>query len=76
MTILLSPADRGHARRSTGMRGSETTQAQDSLRQPEDDGFGDADSGHEGVGAAVVAGMDAAPVFELAEHVLDLCRWR
>jgi hypothetical protein len=24
------------------------------------------------VGAAVIAGMDAAPVLELAEHILDL----
>jgi hypothetical protein len=42
------------------------------LRQPKDDGCGDADGGHEGVGAAVIAGVDAAPVLELAEHVLDL----
>ncbi len=42
------------------------------MRQPEDDGCGDADSRHEGVGAAVIAGMDAAPVLELAEHILDL----
>ncbi len=38
---------------------------------PEDDGGGDGDGGHEGVGAAIVAGMDAAPVLELAEHLLD-----
>ena len=46
--------------------------AQDSLWQPEDDGCGDADGGHEGVGAAVIAGMDAAPVLEFAKHILDL----
>ena len=33
---------------------------------------GDADGGHEGVGASVVAGVDAPPVLEPAEHVLDL----
>ena len=38
---------------------------------PEDDGSGDADGGHEGVRAAIVAGVDAAPVLELAEHILD-----
>ena len=27
--------------------------------------------GHEGVGAAIVAGVDATPVLEPAEHVLD-----
>lgn len=42
------------------------------MRQPEDDGCGDADGRHEGVGAAVIAGMDAAPVLELAQHILDL----
>jgi len=42
------------------------------LGQPEDDGCGDADGGHEGVGASVVAGVDAAPVLEFSEHVLDL----
>ena len=42
------------------------------MRQPEDDGCGDADGGHERVGASVIAGMDAAPVLEFAEHVLDL----
>ncbi len=41
------------------------------MRQPEDDGRGDADGGHEGVGASIVAGVDAAPVFESAEHVFD-----
>ena len=39
--------------------------------EPEDDGCCDADCGHEGVGAAVIAGMDAPPVLEPAEHVLD-----
>jgi hypothetical protein len=42
------------------------------LIEPEDDGCGNADGGHEGVGAAVVAGVDTAPVLEPAEHVLDL----
>ena len=42
------------------------------MREPDDDSCGDADGGHEGVGAAVIAGMDAAPVLELAEHVFDL----
>ena len=42
------------------------------MRQPEDDGCGDADGGHERVGASVVTCMDAAPVLEFAEHVLDL----
>ena len=41
------------------------------MRQPEDDGCSDADGGHEGVDATVIAGMDAAPVLEFAEHVLD-----
>jgi hypothetical protein len=41
------------------------------LWQPEDDGGSDADGGHEGVCASVVAGVDTAPVFELSEHVLD-----
>ena len=40
--------------------------------EPEDDCCSDADGGHEGVCAAVLAGVDAAPVFDLAEHVLDL----
>ena len=40
--------------------------------EPEDDGCGDADGGHEGVGVAVVSRMDAASVFEFSEHVLDL----
>lgn len=40
--------------------------------EPEDDGGGDTDGGHEGVGATVVSGVDAPPVLELAEHVFDL----
>lgn len=39
--------------------------------EPEDDGCGDADRGHECLGATVVAGMDTAPVLELPEHVFD-----
>ena len=38
---------------------------------PEDDGCGDADCGHEGVGASVIAGVDAPPVFQSSEHDLD-----
>ena len=30
---------------------------------PENDGCGDADRGHKGMGTAVVAGVDAPPVF-------------
>tara|TARA_R100001224_G_scaffold51645_3_gene29995 strand:+ start:1090 stop:1275 length:186 start_codon:yes stop_codon:yes gene_type:complete len=41
------------------------------LIEPEDDGCGDADGGDEGVGGSVVSGVDAAPVLEFAEHVLD-----
>jgi hypothetical protein len=41
------------------------------LIEPEDDGGGDADCGQEGVGALIVAGMDASPVLEPAEHDLD-----
>ena len=37
----------------------------------EDDGYREGDGGHEGMGAAVVAGVDTAPVLELAEHVFD-----
>ena len=39
--------------------------------EPEDDGCSDADGRHEGVGAAIIAGMDAPPVFDFAEHILD-----
>ena len=45
--------------------------ARDSLIESEDDGCGNADGGHECVGASVVAGVDAAPVLEFPEHVLD-----
>jgi hypothetical protein len=41
------------------------------LIDPEDDGCGDADSGHECVGTSVIAGVDASPVFEPSEHDLD-----
>ncbi len=40
------------------------------LIDPEEDGGGEEDGGHEGVGASVVAHGDAAPVLEAAEHVL------
>jgi hypothetical protein len=38
---------------------------------PEEDGVCEADGGHEGVGAAVIAHGGAAPVLEPAEHVFD-----
>jgi hypothetical protein len=41
------------------------------LIDPEDDGCGDADCGHEGVGASVVAGVDTSPIFEPSEHDLN-----
>jgi hypothetical protein len=41
------------------------------LIESEDDGCSDADGRHEGVGASVVAGVDATPIFESAEHVFD-----
>jgi hypothetical protein len=41
------------------------------LIDPEDDGGGEYDGGHEGVGASIVAGMDASPIPDAAEHVLD-----
>jgi len=41
------------------------------LFEPEDDSCSDADGGHEGVGAAVVACVDAPPAFETSEHILD-----
>jgi hypothetical protein len=47
------------------------TEVQHSLIDPEDDCCGDGDSGHECVGAAVVSGVDASPVFEPSEHDLD-----
>ena len=39
---------------------------------PEDGSCGDAEGGHEGVGASVVSSVDAPPVLEPAEHILDL----
>ena len=42
------------------------------MTDPEDDGGGDADGREEGVCASVVAGVDTPPVFEAAEHDLDL----
>jgi hypothetical protein len=41
------------------------------LIDPEDYGCGDADRRHEGVGASVIAGVDAPPVFQAPEHDLD-----
>lgn len=40
--------------------------------EPEDNAGCDADCRHEGVGASIVAGVDAPPVLEPAEHTLDL----
>jgi hypothetical protein len=49
-------------------------EARDSLIDPEDHGCGDAYSGHEGVGAPIISGVDTPPVFEPAEHDLgDHC---
>ena len=45
--------------------------AQDSLIDPEEDGCGDADCGHEDVGASVIAGVNAPPVFQASEYNLD-----
>ena len=41
--------------------------------QPEDDSCGDADCREVGMGATVVSGVDASPVLEPPEHVLDYC---
>ena len=38
---------------------------------PEDDGCGDADGGHEGVCTSVVTGVNASPVLQPSEHYLD-----
>ena len=38
---------------------------------PEFNGRGDADGGHEGMGATIVARVDAPPVLDPAEHILD-----
>jgi hypothetical protein len=38
------------------------------LIDAKDDGCGDADCGHEGVGASVITGVNASPVFEPDEH--------
>lgn len=43
-----------------------------SLIEPEDDGGGNADGGHEVVSSSVVSGVYAPPVLESSEHVLDL----
>lgn len=40
--------------------------------EPEHDCCGAADGRHERAGATVVTSVDAAPIFEFAEHVLDL----
>ncbi len=38
---------------------------------PEDDGCGDCYSRYEGMGASVITGVDAPPVFQSSEHDLD-----
>jgi hypothetical protein len=40
--------------------------------EPEDDGGGDGDGGHEGMGASVVTGVAEPPILEPVEHILDL----
>ncbi|MXO64547.1 hypothetical protein [Altericroceibacterium endophyticum] len=42
------------------------------LIQLGDDGCCDADIGRESVGASIIVGLDAAPVLELSDHILDL----
>lgn len=46
-------------------------QAQDSLNPPYDD-CSDSDGGHEDISSTIISCGDTAPVFEPAEHVLDL----
>ena len=41
------------------------------MRKPKDDSCGDADGGHRGVCAAVVAGVNASSVLELPKHIFD-----
>ncbi len=41
------------------------------MLDPEDDGCGDCYGRHEGMGASVIAGADAPPVFQSSEHDLD-----
>ena len=41
------------------------------MPEPEDDSCSDADGGHEGVIASVIAGVDAPPVFDFAKHIID-----
>lgn len=42
------------------------------MAEPEGDGCGDADGREEGACSSVIAGVGAAPVFQAAEHDLDL----
>jgi hypothetical protein len=42
-----------------------------SLIDPDDDFRGDADGGHEGVCASIIACLDVPPVFQAPEHDLD-----
>lgn len=39
--------------------------------ESEDDGCGDADGGHEGMRTAIIACVDASPVLDFGEQVLD-----
>ncbi len=45
--------------------------ARSGLIDPEDEGCSEGDSRQEGVSTSVVSGVDASPVFEACEHVLD-----
>src|SRR5690606_29952476 len=42
-----------------------------SLTEPEDDGCCEGDGGEECVSAAIIAGVDASPVLETPEHILN-----
>ena len=39
--------------------------------EPEDEAGSESDGGEAGVGASVIAGVDASPVLEAGEHILD-----
>jgi hypothetical protein len=46
-------------------------EGQDSLIDPEDDGYCDADCRPQGMRASVMPCVNAAPVLEFSKHVLD-----
>ena len=46
-------------------------EAQGLLQQPECDSYRDADGREEGMGASVVAGGNATPIFETPKSILD-----